>query len=316
MIIWSSSLSRHGGGHFYIPSPVPGWNHEPFLGDFSQVCKLRVRLHIVVIFHISQVCKMEDVSYSCIHQRVKLSVDQCPKTHEEEEDMSRVPYASAIGSLMYAMVCTRPDIAHAMGVLSRYMSKLGKEHWTIVKRVFRYLCGTASYGLCYQGRPGLDRVLDIHGFVDANWVGDLDHRRSTSGYVFNLFGGAISWMRKRQVVVALSTTEVEYMAATHASKEAVWLQRLCSGIGLVQQAVRIDCDSQSAIFLAKNPTYHSKTKHIDIQYHFVRDMVEEKKVLLMKVDTLKNVADSLTKYVSTEKFSWCRGSMGIVALDC
>jgi hypothetical protein len=85
---------------------------------------------------------------------------------------------------------------------------------------------------------------------------------------------------------------------------------------LVQQAVRIDCDSQSAIFLAKNPTYHSKTKHIDVQYHFVRDMVEEKKVLLMKVDTLKNVADSLTKSVSTEKFSWCRGSMGIVALDC
>jgi phosphoribosyl-AMP cyclohydrolase len=134
--------------------------------------------------------------------------------------------------------------------------------------------------------------------------------------VFNLFGGAISWMRKRQVVVALSTTEAKYMVATHASKEVVWLQRLCSGIGLVQQAIRIDCDSQSAIFLMKNLTYHSKTKHIDIQYHFLRDMVEEKKVLLMKVDTLKNVVDSLTKSVSTEKFSWCRGSMGIVSLDC
>jgi phosphoribosyl-AMP cyclohydrolase len=142
-------------------------------------------------------------------------------------------------------------------------------------------------------------------------IGDLQ-----AGYVFNLFGGAINWMSKRQVVVALSTTEVEYMEATHASKEAIWLQILCSGIGLVQQAVRIDCDSQSAIFLAKNLTYHSKTKHIDIQYHFVRDMVEENKVLLMKVDTLKNVVDSLTKSVSTEKFSWCRGSMGIVALDC
>jgi hypothetical protein len=122
--------------------------------------------------------------------------------------------------------------------------------------------------------------------------------------VFNLFGGAISWMSKRQAVVALSTTESEYMAATHASKEAIWLQRLCSGIGLVQEAVRIECDSQSAIFLAKNLAYHSKTKHIDVQYHFVRDMVEEKKVSLMKVDTLKNVADSLTKPVSIEKFSW------------
>jgi phosphoribosyl-AMP cyclohydrolase len=134
--------------------------------------------------------------------------------------------------------------------------------------------------------------------------------------VFNLFGGAISWMSKRQAVVALSTTEVEYMEATHASKEPIWLKILCSGIGLVQQDVRIDCDSQSAIFLAKNPTYHSKTKHIDIQYHFARDMIEERKILLMKVDTLKNVADSLTKSVSTKKFSWCRESMGIVALDC
>jgi hypothetical protein len=158
---------------------------------------------------------------------VKLSVDQCPKTQEEEEGMSHVPYANAVGSLMYAMVCTRPNIAHAVEVLSMFMSKPGKEHWTRVKRVFRYLRGTTNCGLCYQGRPELDRVVDIHGFVDANWAGDLDHKRSTSGYVFNLFGGAISWMRKIQVVVALSTTEAEYMESTHAIKEAVWLQRLC-----------------------------------------------------------------------------------------
>eukprot|EP00253_Pinus_taeda_P010664 PITA_10664 len=131
----------------------------------------------------------------------------CPKTQEEEEDMSRVPYASAVGSLMYAMVYTRRDIAHAVGVLSRFMSKLGKEHCTTMKRVFRYLRGTSDYGLCYQGRPRLDRVLDIRGFVDADRVGDLDQRRSTSGFVFNLFGGAVSWMSKKQFVLALSTTE-------------------------------------------------------------------------------------------------------------
>ena len=99
---------------------------------------------------------------------VKLYVDQCRKTHEEEENMSHVPYASVVGSLMYAMVCTRPDIAHVVGVLSRYMSKPGKEHWTIVKRVFKYLCGTTSYGLYSEGRLKLDRVVDIHGFVDAD----------------------------------------------------------------------------------------------------------------------------------------------------
>jgi hypothetical protein len=147
---------------------------------------------------------------------VNLSADQCPKTQEEEEDMSHVPYDSEVGSLMYAMVRTKLDIAHAVGFLSKYMSKLGKEHWTTIKRVFRYFHGTTNYGLCYQGRLGLDRVVDIYGFVDADWAGDLDRKRYTSGYVFNLFGGAISWMRKIQAIVALSTTEAEYMATTHA----------------------------------------------------------------------------------------------------
>eukprot|EP00253_Pinus_taeda_P026115 PITA_26115 len=192
---------------------------------------------------------------------VRLSPEQCPKTQEEEEDMSRVPYASAVGSLMYAMVCTRPDIAHAVGVFSRFMSKPGKEHQTLVKRVFSQL--------------------------DS----------------------------KKQSVVALSTTEAEYMAATHASKEAVWLQRLCSSMALVQGAIRIDCDSQSAIFLAKNPAYHSKTKHIDVQYHFMRDMIEDKKVWLVKVENLKNTADALTKFVSFEKFFWCKENMGVSGLE-
>ena len=100
-----------------------------------------------------------------------------------------------------------------------------------------------DHAICYQGRVGPDKVLDVHGFVDVDWARDLDHRRSTSGYVFNLFGGVISWMSKKQAVVALSTIEAEYMATTHASKEAVWLQRLCSEIGFKQQAVRIDCDN-------------------------------------------------------------------------
>ena len=105
------------------------------------------------------------------------------------------------------------------------------------------------------------------------------------------------------------------MAATHAIKEAVWLQRLCSSMGLMQRAISIDCDSQSVIFLAKNPAYHSKTKHIDVQYHFVRDMVEDKRVLLVNVDTLKNVADALMKSVSTQNLYWCRETMGVAELD-
>jgi hypothetical protein len=151
---------------------------------------LNWRKHVETILHRFNMkqCKLVKVPNPV---GVKLSADQCPKTHEEEEDMSCVPYASVVGSLMHEMVCTRLGIAHVVGVLSRYMSKPGKEHWTTIKRVFMYLRGTSSYGLCYQGRLGLDRVLDIHGFVDTKWVGDLHCRRSTSGYVFNLFGGAI-----------------------------------------------------------------------------------------------------------------------------
>jgi hypothetical protein len=107
-------------------------------------------------------------------------------------------------------------------------------------------------------------VLYICGFVEINWDGDIDHRRYTSGYAFNLFGGEVSWMSKRQSVVSLSTIEDDYMTITHASKEVVWLQILCLSIGFVQKFVMLDCDSQSAIFLEKNPSYHSKTKHIDV----------------------------------------------------
>eukprot|EP01018_Ginkgo_biloba_P015565 Gb_28681 [translate_table: standard] len=232
------------------------------------------------------------------------------------EDMACVPYASAVGSLMYAMVCTRPDIAQAVGVLSRFMANPGHEHWVVVKRVFRYLQGTLKYSICYHGDfLGDQHSVDIQGYVDSDWAGDANSRRSTSGYVFRLFGGAVSWMSKRQAMVALSTTEAEYMVVTHDCKEAIWLMRLCSDVGLSQRVVTVQCDSQSAICLAKNPTFHARIKHIDVQYHFVRDMVEDGKVMLKKVDTLQNVVDALTKPVSTDKFRWCCESMGLTTLS-
>jgi len=138
------------------------------------------------------------------------------------------------------------------------MSKPMKEHWAIIKSVFMYLCGTKSYTIYYQRRPIPNKVLDVHGFVDVDWVGDLDHKIYTSGYVFSLFGGKISGMSERQAIVALSTTEIDYMAVTHASKEAIWLQRLCLGIRFLQKIVRLHCDSQNAIFMVKSLAYHSK----------------------------------------------------------
>ena len=127
--------------------------------------------------------------------------------------MSRVPYSSAVGSLMYAMVCTRPDIAHAVGVVRRYMNNPGKEHWEAVKWILRYLRGTATYALCFGG---LDIVL--RGYVDSDIAGDKDNRRSTKGYVFTIGGTSVSWISKLQKIVSLSTMEEKYVAATKASK--------------------------------------------------------------------------------------------------
>jgi hypothetical protein len=232
----------------------------------------------------------------------KLSSEQCPKSPEEKEEMSRVPYASAVGSLMYAMVCTRPDLAHAVSLVSRFMSDPGKQHWEAVKWILRYLRGTAKVGLLFQGlEEGEPKVLQ--GYVDADYAGDLDQRRSITGYVFMVAGCIISWKAELQDTVALSTTEAEYMAAVEAAKEALWLQGLVDTFGVKQEEVKIHCDSQSAIHLAKDQRYHKRTKHIDIRYHKIREWILEKKVIeLVKISTKKNPADMMTKVIPVEKF--------------
>lgn len=130
----------------------------------------------------------------------KLSQDLCPKTNQEKEQMARVPYASAVGKLMYAMMCTRPDISFAVGMVSWFQSNPGFAHWVVVKRILRYLRSTMDYMLCYQGGE-----LLLQGYSDADWASDLDERKSTTGYNFLLCGGAISWLSKKQPCVALST---------------------------------------------------------------------------------------------------------------
>eukprot|EP00253_Pinus_taeda_P011150 PITA_11150 len=204
----------------------------------------------------------------------KLSSSLCPNTNEEKEYMSRIPYANVVGYWMYAMVCTRPDISHAVGVVIR-----------------------SSELVC--------------GYVDSDFVGDLDKRRSTSGYVFTLAGGAISWMSKLQNVVTLSTTEAEYIAASHACKEAIWLKGLFGEFGRLEDNIKLFCDSQSAIHLAKNPAYHSKSKHIPIKYHFVRQVITKRGISLEKVHTKENCANMFTKLVLLEKLRWCLASLGL-----
>uniref|UniRef100_A0A2N9ELY1 CCHC-type domain-containing protein n=1 Tax=Fagus sylvatica TaxID=28930 RepID=A0A2N9ELY1_FAGSY len=241
----------------------------------------------------------------------RLSGSQCPKNEEEIENMSKVPYASAVGCLMYAMVCTRPDLAHAVSTVSRYMANPGREHWNAVKWIFRYLKGTAEHGILFSRQPGTNSVV---GYVDADYAGEVDDRRSTTGYVFTLSGGPICWKSILQSIVAMSTTEAEYMAVAEAAKEALWLKGLVKELGLNQGGVQMHCDSQSAIYLAKNQVYHARTKHIDVRFHKIRELIVTGDIVLEKVHTSENAADMLTKPVTTAKFKHCLDLVNVSSL--
>nr|GEW97826.1 retrovirus-related Pol polyprotein from transposon TNT 1-94 [Tanacetum cinerariifolium] len=225
-----------------------------------------------------------------------------PSSEKKMMKMSRVPYASVVGSLMFAMIYT---IAHAVGVVSRYMAKPGRGHWEAVKRILRYVKGTSDVALSFG-----DSDLVVTGYVDSDYAGDLDGSKSTTGYVFTLSGGTVSWVSKLQSFVAMLTTEAEYVVV-EANKEAVWLKMLLKEFGYKQEKITLFCDNQSALYLARNPTFHSKTKHIRVQYHFVRERIEEGTVDMHKIHTDDNVADYLTKAINGDKFKWCRSSCGL-----
>ncbi|KAG9450795.1 hypothetical protein H6P81_010760 [Aristolochia fimbriata] len=211
---------------------------------------------------------------------LKLSSHLSPTTDEEREYMATVPYANAVGSLMYAMVCTRPDISQAISVVSRFMHDLGKGHWQAVKWILRYLQNTVDVGLAFERDESLGQC--IVGYSDSDYAGDLDKRRSTTGYLFTLAKASISWKSTLQSTVALSTTEAEYMAITEAVKETIWLHGLLKNLGVGQKQLKVYSDSQSVIHLAKNQVFHARTKHIDVRYHFVREILEEEEILLQK----------------------------------
>ena len=236
-----------------------------------------------------------------VERNTSLSKSMVPKNDEERGRMARVPYSSAVGSLMYAMLCTRPDICYAVGLVSRFQSNPGVAHWQAVKRILRYLKGTSDYVLCYQGKD-----LQLIGYSDADWGGDPDERKSTSGYAFLLGGGAISWCSKKQSCIALSTMEAEYIACSAAVQEGVWLKRFIERLGVFavpKGPATIYSDSTAAIAYSKDPKYHSKAKHIEMRYHYVRDMVAQKEVILVHVSTSKMLADPLTKPIARDQFS-------------
>lgn len=217
---------------------------------------------------------------------------------EQAEAMRKIPYQSAVGSLMYSMICTRPDLAFAVGLVCRYMSNPIKMHWQAVKWILRYLKGSTKTRIVFRN----DGEFVVRGYCDADYAGDADRRRSTTGMVFTIGGNPVSWKSSLQKVVALSSTESEYIALSETSREAVWLRGFMVELGFEQGAVKIYCDSQSAMALAKNAVCHERTKHIQTKYHFVRDLITDGWVQVVKIATEYNPADIFTKVLPVGKF--------------
>jgi transposase InsO family protein len=229
---------------------------------------------------------------------------------EDAETVDVKIYQAAIGSLNYAAIATRPDISLAVGLLSQHMVRPGKEHWSGVKRILRYLKGTLDLGLKFEATSSDDFVL--HGYSDADWAGCPESRKSTSGQLFKLGNSLISWRSRKQSIVALSTTEAEYVALCDATQESVWLRQLLRDIGHEQRnATTIHEDNQGAIVLSQNPKDHTRTKHIDIKFHFIREKVAGKELEVVYCGTTDMIADALTKGLPKPSFEKFRARMGV-----
>ena len=221
--------------------------------------------------------------------------------------VDQTKYQSMIGSLLYLSVATRPDIAFAVGALSKYNSCPNENHLTAVKRIFRYLRSSSQIGLKYSvGKNGLV------GYADASWGSDHDDRHSTSGVVFFSAGSPISWISKRQSTVALSTAESEYVALFASVKEAVWLRQLFEDLGQSQSnPTCISCDNMSAIAIANNSKSSKNVKHMEIKFHYVREAINAKAVATKYCPTEVMLADILTKPLARARFETLRTMLGL-----
>ena len=218
-------------------------------------------------------------------------------------------YQSMVGSLLYTAVATRPDIAQAVGVVAKFCSKPHEAHLTAVKQILRYLKGTSDLGLKFVKSDCAEPV----GYSDADWAGDTDDRHSTTGNLFLMSGSPMSWLSKKQPIVALSTSEAEYVALSMATQEAVWLRCFLSGLTAteLEKPTAIMEDNQGAIAIARNSICQARIKHIDIRFHYVREAVQQKSIILQYCPTENMIADLLTKSLSRNRFETLRSAMGL-----
>src|SRR5258708_4975097 len=240
-----------------------------------------------------------------MNPKLELTTEQSPQSDTKHTEVKSIPYQNVTGSLLYAAMATRPDIAFTVRVLCQFNSNYGTTHWTAAKQVMHYLKGTTDLSIIYHqdAEKSLEGTLsgiydseEIEGFTDADWAGDIETQKSTSGYIFTLTGGPVSWSSKTQTTPALSSTEAEYVSTTHAAQEAIYLCTLLSDIGFPPSSpTKLWCDNQSAISLTKSPIAHSQLKHIDIRHHFIQSTISEGHIKVKWIPTTDQVADILTK---------------------
>ena len=232
---------------------------------------------------------------------------------KDGESVNKEKYQSVVGSLLFLPTRTKPDIAYAVGTTARFSASPTKSHWTAVKRILRYIKGTLDLGLLYSNGESVNLV----GFSDADWAGDQNDRKSTSGYIFQLSNGAVSWRSKKQSCVALSTAEAEYMALSSAFQEAAWMRQLLSGlIGIQVDSLGptlIFEDNQSTICMSKNHQFHGRSKHIDIKYHYVREQVAAGNIELEYCKSDNMLADIFTKGLNGPRFKKLRSMVGMTS---
>uniref|UniRef100_A0A6N2L3B4 Fe2OG dioxygenase domain-containing protein n=1 Tax=Salix viminalis TaxID=40686 RepID=A0A6N2L3B4_SALVM len=247
----------------------------------------------------------------------KFSLNQCPKNDFEKREIQKIPYASVVGSLMYAQVCTRPDIAYIIGILGRYLSNPGIDHWKAAKRVLRvlrYLQRTKDYMLTYRSLTN----LEIIGYSNSDYAGCLDSMKSTSGYIYMLAGGAVSWKSVKQSLIASSTMAAEFIACYEASNHGVWLRNFVTGLHIVddiERPLKLFCDNKSTVLYSNNNRSSSKSKHIDIKFLVVKKRVQSGQLSIEHIGINSMVADPLTKGLPPKMFHEHTARMGVLAID-
>ena len=246
-------------------------------------------------------------------QNAKSASTPLPGGYKPLENTSRADpklrskFQTVIGSLLYIMLGTRPDITYAVTKLSQHSANPSQDHLDKALYICRYLVGTKDYALVYNGKSG-DGIIAC---TDSDWAADPIKRRSVTGYFLKMAGGIFSWQSRAQKTVALSSTEAEYMALSDCSRQVVWIKSLLEEIGYKLNAIPICGDNQGSIFIASNPVQERRSKHIDIRYHYIREVVAQGKVELFFIDGNDNPADMFTKNLGHVKFHKFRNMLGL-----